>query len=132
MKKILPILLFLSCSDGYKKLNEKKSIIGDLEINQYQISLLTSLRDHVDVSKNGRTEHILKVNTGDIDTIFLVVDTLIIKTVRRPVIYEKKDKVFNYFIKIDSTPTIINDTIYGYPISNKTRTTGSLAKVGQT
>jgi hypothetical protein len=107
----------LACSDADKKLNEKKSTLGDLEINQYQISLLTSIHDHVDVSKNGKTEHILKVNTGDIDTIFLVVDTLVVKTVKRPVIYEKKDKVFNYFIKIDSTPTIINETIYGYPVS---------------
>ena len=104
MKKIVPILLFvlLSCSD--KKLNERKSTLDDLEINRYQISLITSIHDHVDVTKDGETEHILKTNTGDIDTILLVQDTLVIKTKRRPVIYEKKDKVFNYFIRIDSVP----------------------------
>ncbi|NII24841.1 hypothetical protein HB364_07120 [Pseudoflavitalea sp. X16] len=112
MKKIMPILLFvlLSCADETKKLNERKSTIGDLEINRYQISLISSLHDHVDVTKDGRTEHIIKVNTDNIDTIFLVKDTLVIKTVRQPVIYEKKDKVFNYLIRIDSMPAAFNDT----------------------
>lgn len=91
----------MSCND--KKLNETKSTIGDLEINRYQVSLITSVHDHVDVSKDGETEHILKTNTGDINTMFIIKDTLVIKTGRRPVIYEKKDKAFNYFIKIDST-----------------------------
>ena len=102
-------LVLFSCGD--KKLDEKKTIIGDLEINRYQISLITSIHDHVEVTKNGETEQILKVNTGDIDTIFLVQDTLVIKTFRRPVIYEKKDKVFNYSIRIDSVRVIINDTM---------------------
>lgn len=102
----MPILLFalLSCAD--KKLHEKKSSIGNLEINQYEISLITSVHDHVDVTKEGETEHILKVNTGDIDTIFLLHDTLVIKTVRHPIVYEKKDEVFNYVIKVDSTPIV--------------------------
>ena len=109
----MPILLFvlLSCADEKpKKLNEKKSTIGILEINRYQISLITSIHDHVEVTKEGKTEHILKVNTGDIDTIFLVKDTLVIKTIRQPIIYEKKDKVFNYVIKVDSVPIVVYDT----------------------
>jgi hypothetical protein len=106
LKKIIPVLLFAlaSCGDDLKKLNERKSVIGDLEINRYQISLITNIHDHVDVTKDGKTEHIIKVNTGDIDTIFLVQDTLVIKTVRHPVIYEKKNTIFNYLIKIDSVP----------------------------
>lgn len=107
LKKIIPVLLvaLVSCSDDFKKLKERRSTIGDLEINQYEISLITSAHDHVDVTKDGKTEHIIKVNTGDIDTIFLVRDILIIKTVRHPVIYEKKNSIFNYLIKIDSMPT---------------------------
>ena len=76
------------------------------------------MHDYVDVTKDGETKHILKVNRGDIDTIFLLQDTLVVKTIRRPVVYEKKDKVFGYFIKIDSIPTVVNDTIYGYPVAN--------------
>ncbi len=69
--------MLVSCNnDELKKLQEKRSTIGDLEINRYQISLITSIHDHVDVTKDGKTEHIIKVNTGDIDTIFLVQDTL--------------------------------------------------------
>jgi hypothetical protein len=113
LKRGLPILLFvlLSCVD--KKLNERKFKFGNIEISRYQISLITSIHDHVDVIKDGETEHILKVNTGNIDTILLINDTLLIKTFRHPVIYEKKDKVFKYFIKIDSMPSLVNDTIYG-------------------
>ena len=97
-------MLLLSCADAdtHKKLNERKFKIGELGINRYQISLITSAHEHVDITKDGKTEHILKANIGDLDTILLVKDTLIIKTYRQPVIYEKRDKVFNYFIKIDS------------------------------
>jgi hypothetical protein len=106
LKKIIPLMLFasVSCGNNFKKINERRSAIGDLEINQYQISLISNIHDHVDVTKDGKTEHIIKVNTGDIDTIFLVQDTLVIKTVRHPVIYEKKNTIFNYLIKIDSVP----------------------------
>jgi len=115
MKKISPLLLlfFLSCDD--KKLNERKFTLGNLEVDRYQISLLTSIHDHVDVTKDGATEHVLKTNTGNIDSIYLLKDTIVVKTSRWPVIYEKKDKVFGYFVKIDSVPHIIEDTIYGYP-----------------
>jgi hypothetical protein len=105
----------LSCRD--KKLFEKKFRIGDLEISCYQISSITSVQDHVHVTKDGETEHILNIGCRDIDTIFLKKDTLVIKTVRWPGMYEKKNKVFNYFLKIDSIPAIVNDTIYGYPIA---------------
>jgi len=54
---------------------------------------------------------------ADIDSIYLVQDTLVVKTQRRPVIYEKKDKAFNYFIKIDTVPHVLKDTIYGNPIT---------------
>ena len=112
MKKLALLLLFVALfSCGGKKLNERRSTIGDLEINRYQISLITSIHDHVEVTKNGETEQILKVNTGDIDTILLVQDTLVIKTIRRPVIYNKKDKVFGYLIKIDSVPVVIRDSM---------------------
>ena len=97
MKKIIPVLLFalVSCGDDFKKLKERRSTIGDLEINQYENSLISNTHDHVDVTKDGKTEHIIKVNTHDIDTIFLVQDTLVIKTVKHPVIYEKKNTMFN-------------------------------------
>ena len=101
------MFVLLSCAD--KKLNLRKSTIGDLEINRYQISLITSIHDYVDVTKEGETESIIKTNTGDIDTIFVDQDTIVIKTVRRPLIYEKKDKIFNYFIRIDSVPVVVNE-----------------------
>jgi hypothetical protein len=87
MKKISPLILlvFFSCND--KKLNERKSTPGDLEISRYEVSLLTSVHDHVDVTKDGKTEHILKTNTGDIDSIYLLKDTLVIKTLKSPVVY---------------------------------------------
>jgi hypothetical protein len=123
LKKILPILLLLlSCSDVNDKLVEKKYKLGDIEVTQYEISLITSAHDHLDVTKDGKTiERILKVNTGAIDSVFLVKDTLVVKTSRWIVIYEKKDKAFNYFIKIDSAPHIVEDTIYGYPVTNNKR-----------
>jgi hypothetical protein len=68
------------------------------------------------VTKDGETiERILKVNSGDIDSVYLVQDTIVVKTQRWPVIYEKKDKAFNYFIKVDSASHAVRDTIYGYP-----------------
>jgi hypothetical protein len=117
MKKISPLILlvFFSCSD--KKLNERRSTLEDLEISRYEVSLLTSVHDHVDVTKDGKTEHILKTNTGDIDSIYLLKDTLVIKTLRRPVVYEKKDKVFGYFVKIDSIRRVVEDTIYGIRVN---------------
>ena len=110
LKTIIPVLLFAlaSCGDDEKKFNERRSLIGDLEINRYRTSLISNTYDHVEVTKDGKTEHILKVNTGDIDTIFGVQDTLVIKTVRHPVIYEKRNNVFNYLIKIDSLPAAVN------------------------
>jgi len=113
---ILPVFLLLSCAD--KKLIEKKYKLRDIEVTQYAISLITSIHDHLDVTKDGETiERILKVNSGDIDSVFLVRDTLVVKTKRWPVIYDKKDKAFNYFIKIDSVPHVVEDTIYGGPIA---------------
>lgn len=113
MKKILPVLLLLlSCSDVDDKHVEKKYKLGDIEVTQYEISLITSAHDHLDVTKDGKTiARILKVNTGEIDSVYLLQDTLVIKTSRWPVIYEKKDRAFNYFIKIDSAPHIVEDTI---------------------
>ena len=105
------LLGLISCDD--KKLFQKKNSLGDIEVTQYAISLITSTHDHLDVSKNGEIEErILKVNSGDIDSVFLVKDTLLIKTVRHPVIYDKKDRAFNYLIKIDSLQKAVNDTIY--------------------
>jgi hypothetical protein len=108
MKKLLPIvaLLFFSC--GYyeeKKLRQRKFKIGDLEINRYHISLITSGHDHVDLSKGGETVHILKVNEGGIDTLIVVKDTIFVKTERHPIIYKKADTALGYYIKIDSLPS---------------------------
>jgi hypothetical protein len=123
LKKILPILLLLlSCSDVDDKHVEKKYKLRDIEVTQYEISFITSTHDYLDVIKDGKTvERILKVNYGDIDSVYLLQDTLVIKTGRWPVIYETKDKAFNYFIKIDSVPHIVEDTIYGYPVTNNKR-----------
>lgn len=118
MKKIIATVLFglISCAD--KKLFEKKYTFDDIEVTQYAISLITSIHDHLDVTKDGETEErILKVNSGNIDSVFLVKDTLVIKTTRNPVVYEKKERAFNYFIKLDSVPAVVNDTIYGYPVT---------------
>jgi len=106
------MLVLWSCGD--KKLDRKKWVAGDLEIDRYQVSRITSLYEQVDVTKDGETVQILTARPGDIDSIFLSHDTLVIQTVRHPDITKDKDRVFNYTIEIDSIPPVINDTIYGY------------------
>jgi hypothetical protein len=99
----LVLISFASCLLVDKHLHEKIFKGGDITAKWYQISTITNMHDFVDIERYGWTRRIAKFNTGDIDSVSIKGDTVLIYTEPHPIVYELMAKILECYIKIDSS-----------------------------
>ena len=109
MKKIVVFFaLFIIASCTNKKFVRKKVENGDIVVLWYYESYITSKRDFVEVQRGRQMERVMDFNGGNAHLdISIANDTITIREYepKNMIVYSKKDKVFNYVIRYDTTAT---------------------------
>lgn len=111
MKPLTPALLFISlfvsCSllscDDEVHLHERIYKGNGVTASVYQISLISSMHDYVDISRWGHTEMVFKCNADYIYDVVIDGDTVIIRTQEQPLVYKLTSKALGTYIRIDSS-----------------------------
>jgi len=85
-----------------KKLDEKKIGNNEIEINWYRTSSITTIHEHVEVSKSGTITKIAELNEGGIKQIKIESDSIIIETKGTGLFYQLDKEVYNYSIVLDT------------------------------
>ena len=85
-----------------KKLDEKKIRNSEIEINWYRTSSITTIHEHVEVSKSGAVKKIAELNEGGIEQVKIKSDSIIIETKGTGLFYQLDKEVFNYTIVMDT------------------------------
>ena len=99
---ILVSLLLVGCSN--KAIIRETIITRGLKIEWYLESYITSTRDFITVTKEGKTETILDIASECVTDVWLVGDTIYIKM--KPVApYSQETSAFGYMIVLDKTAT---------------------------
>lgn len=93
----------LSCEEAH--LNERTYEKNGITASSYQISLITSMHDYVDISRWGHTEMVFKCNADRIYDVLIDGDTAIIRTQEYPLAYKLTSLTLGTYIKIDSSIT---------------------------
>ena len=93
----------LSCEEAH--LNERTYEKNGITASSYQISLITSMHDYVDISRWGFTENVFKCSVDHIYDILIDKDTVVIRTREDPYVYKVTGKTLWTYIKIDSSIT---------------------------
>jgi len=84
-----------------KKLNVKTIKNTEIQILWYDISTVTTIHEHVEVSKDGQTQKIAELNQGGITRIYIHQDTIHLQT-KGGLFYQLDEKAFNYTIVLDT------------------------------
>lgn len=85
-----------------KKLDLKSINNDDIEILWYYTSSVTTIHEHVEVSKAGKTHKIAELNQGGIQKIHIDQDTIYIETNGNGLFYSLEPKIFDYTIVLDT------------------------------
>lgn len=94
----------MDVNEELKKLDERKIRNSEIEINWYRTSSITTIHEHVEVSKSGEIKKIAELNEGGIEQIKLSSDTIIILTTGTGLFYQLEEQVFNYIVLLDTIP----------------------------
>ena len=93
---------FMEGGEELKKLDEKKIGNNEIEINWYRTSSITTIHEHLEVSKSGTTKKIAELNEGGIERIIIKSDSIIIETKGGGLFYKLNKEVFDYTIVMDT------------------------------
>jgi hypothetical protein len=105
MKNIyqLVFITFLLTSCEGKRLDLKTFSSGDIKVNWYRVSTITTIHDYVDIKRRGYEKNVMKANTGGIYSISIKGDTITIQTTRELLVYELVAKTLGCTIKQDTS-----------------------------
>lgn len=85
-----------------KKLGEKRISDEKIDVSWYKTSSITNFNEHIDVSKEGETMKIVKLNEGIIN-VQIIKSSIIIEThLNKSDFYILKDSVFEYNVVLDT------------------------------
>jgi hypothetical protein len=85
-----------------KALDSKIIQNNEINIHWYATSSITTIHEHVEVSKAEKTQKIAELNQGGIDSIYIHQDTIHIETNGNGLFYTLDKSVFNYTIVLDT------------------------------
>lgn len=108
---MLTALAALSCGkifdpeEELKHLDEKQYKGRDFTVTWYRTSSITTVHDHVELSRWKYTDEIMECNEGNIYDIAIANDTITIRATTGILIYDLEAIKNGCYIKVDSTVT---------------------------
>lgn len=103
------VALVTSCVPSFdselKRLDEKVIQDGNIEVHWWTTSSISTMHEHVEVVKDGKTRKISELNAGGIRDIRISRDTIIISTSGTWWFYQLDDSAFGYTVDLDTVPT---------------------------